>query len=162
MIEIQFAKVRQSATIPTKLPEDAGYDIYADLSDVNYIVIEPQETELIPTGLASAFDAEYGFILKERWSIGSKGIALRSSIVDSGYRGEWKIALTNTTNNPVIIKKDSYTGPIDPCAIVISDKEAIAQAVFIKLPLTTTVEVPYEQLKAIHSLRGIDASSNIG
>lgn len=165
MTEIKFAKIRPSAIIPSKRPEDVGYDIYADLSDVNYIVIEPHETELIPTGLASAFSAEYGFILKERSSVGSKGIALRCGVIDSGYRGEWKVALTNTTNKPFIIKKDNYNGPLDPNAVIYSDKKAIVQAMLVALPLSATTEITYEELQAIESERGADgfgSTNNIG
>ena len=165
MTEIKFAKIRPTAKIPTKRPEDVGYDIYADLNDVNYIVIEPHETELIPTGLASAFDADYGFILKERSSVGSKGIALRCGVIDSGYRGEWKVALTNTTNKPFIIKKDDYNGPLDPDAIIYSDKKAIVQAMLVKIPVSNVIELSYDQLQTIKSERGIDgfgSTNNIG
>ena len=96
-VNIKFAKVKPDAIIPSKRDEDMGFDISACF-DEDYMVIEPHETKLIPTGLASACDPEYGFLLKERGSTGSKGIALRCGVIDSGYRNEWFICLTNTTN----------------------------------------------------------------
>mgnify|MGYP000734891585 FL=1 len=80
---VKFAKVRPTAVIPTKRDEDAGFDIYADFED-DFIIIDPHTTTLIPTGIASACDVDYCFILKERGSTGSKGIAQRCGVIDSG------------------------------------------------------------------------------
>ena len=73
---VKFAKVRPTAIIPTKREEDAGYDIYANF-DEDYMRINPHETKMIPTGIASACDTDYCFILKERGSTGTKGMAQR-------------------------------------------------------------------------------------
>ena len=73
---VKFAKVRPTAKIPTKRVEDAGYDIYADFED-SFILINPHETKMIPTGIASACDTDYCFVLKERGSTGTKGMAQR-------------------------------------------------------------------------------------
>ena len=101
---VKFAKVKPNAIIPSKRDEDMGFDIYACF-DEDYIAINPHETKLIPTGIASSCDADYGFILKERGSTGSKGIAIRCGVLDSGYRGEWFVGLTNTTNHTLFITK---------------------------------------------------------
>lgn len=104
---VKFAKVRPTAVIPTKRDEDAGFDIYADFED-DFIIIDPHTTTLIPTGIASACDVDYCFILKERGSTGSKGIAQRCGVIDSGYRNEWFVPITNTTNKKIaIVKKDA-------------------------------------------------------
>lgn len=92
---VKFAKIRPSAIIPSKRDEDMGFDIYACF-DEDYIFLQPGETKLIPTGIASTCDSDYGFVLRERGSTGSKGIALRCGVIDSGYRNEWFVCLTNT------------------------------------------------------------------
>ena len=108
---VQFARVKPNAIIPSKRYEDMGFDIYACF-DEDYIEIKPHETKLIPTGIASSCSPEYGFLLKERGSTGSKGIALRAGVIDSGYRGEWFVGVTNTTEEYMYIsklsKKDTY------------------------------------------------------
>lgn len=105
MTEIKFAKLHPDAKIPNKKDEDAGYDIYAAF-DEDYIVIEPGETVKIPTGICSAFDSDYVMVAKERSSTGSKGIGQRAGIIDSGYRGEWLLPLSNHDNYyPVFITK---------------------------------------------------------
>jgi dUTP pyrophosphatase len=178
-VNIKFAKVRPDAIIPSKRDEDMGFDIYACF-DEDYMVIEPHETKLIPTGLASACDPEYGFLLKERGSTGSKGIALRCGVIDSGYRNEWFVCLTNTTNKRLFISKLSEEETLNKYysnikwkffikikkfftkTLVYPYSKAIAQALIAPVPKTNVLEFPYENLKEIESERGMGAlgSSN--
>ena len=62
---IYFAKVKPEAIIPSKRVEDGAFDIYACFEE-DYMTIEPHETKLIPTGIASACDTDYCIILRER------------------------------------------------------------------------------------------------
>lgn len=165
---VKFAKVKPDAIIPSKRDEDMGFDIYACFEE-DFMVINPHETKLIPTGIASACDAEYGFVLRERGSTGSKGIALRCGVLDSGYRGEWFVGLSNTTNKVMFISKlseyetyDKYYGDIMPESFVYPYSKAIAQALVIPVPKTEVEEISYDELKAIESERGAGAlgSSN--
>lgn len=183
---VKFAKVKPNAIIPSKRDEDMGFDIYACF-DEDYMIINPHETKLVPTGIASSCSPDFGFLLRERGSTGSKGIALRCGVIDSGYRNEWFIGLTNTTNKALYIskfdkretiKKDiknsEYADLLDDEDILLSEKEidemmilypyskAIAQALVISVPKTNVEEVSYEELKEIRSERGMGAlgSSN--
>lgn len=111
MDTIKFAKVKENAIIPSKNLENAGYDIYGVFegnNDENRIV-KPHQTKLIPTGIACALPSKYYFQVEERGSTGSKGIKKSAGVVDSGYRGEIFIAITNSTNNYLVFgDKDSY------------------------------------------------------
>lgn len=159
---VKFAKVRPSAIIPTKRIEDAGYDIYANF-DEDYIAISPHETKMIPTGIASACDVDYCFILKERGSTGSKGIAQRCGVIDSGYRNEWFVPITNTTDKTLYIVKnnsdisvnikDGFTYPYE---------KAICQVIVVPVPYVEVEEYTYEELKAIPSQRGNGALGSSG
>lgn len=102
--ELYFAKVRSTAIIPTKEKENAGYDIYACF-DEDYLVIPPHTTKLIPTGVASAISDKYYLGVADRSSTGKIGIKYSAGIIDSGYRGEIFIGITNTNNVSVIISK---------------------------------------------------------
>lgn len=102
--ELMWAKVKSNAIIPTKRDEDAGYDIYPCFEE-DYIIIPFHETKMIPTGIASAFTDDYVAILKERGSTGTKGIAQRCGVIDSGFRNEWLCPITNTTDKNIIISK---------------------------------------------------------
>lgn len=180
MAEVKFAKVRPDAIVPSKRDEDMGFDIYACFDD-DYIVINPHETKLIPTGIASACNPKYGFLVFERGSTGSKGIARRCGVIDSGYRNEWFIGLTNTTNDKLFISKFNNEKLVEALCI---DKEnpidwklaedevlnstvypyskAIAQALVVPVPKVIVDEIPYDELKEIKSERGMGAlgSSN--
>ena len=69
------------------------------------MVIPPQSTKLIPTGIASAMTDKYYLNVAERGSTGKIGMKYSAGIIDSGYRGEIFIALTNTNINEIIISK---------------------------------------------------------
>lgn len=102
---IKFAKMYPGVKIPTKRREDAGYDVYPYFSE-RYIVIPPNRTVIINTGLMSSFSSDYYIKLQERGSTGTRGMAQRSGIIDSGYRGEWMVPITNTNSNRwIVIKK---------------------------------------------------------
>lgn len=168
MTNIKFAKVRPDAKIPSKREEDMGFDIYACF-DEDFIVIYPHETKLIPTGIASSCDAGYGFVLRERGSTGSKGIALRAGVIDSGYRNEWFVGLTNTTNKVLFISKlseqetyDKYYDDIMPQSFVYPYSKAIAQALLIPVPTVNVEEITYEELQQISSERGLGALGSSG
>lgn len=165
---VKFAKVKPDANIPSKRVEDMGFDIYACF-DEDYIVINPHETKLIPTGIASSCDAGYGFVLRERGSTGSKGIALRAGVIDSGYRSEWFVGLTNTTNNVLFISKlsesetyDRYYNDIMPQSFVYPYSKAIAQALVVPVPEVEVEELTYEELQVIPSERGLGALGSSG
>lgn len=154
---VNFAKVRPDAKIPSKRVEDAGYDIYACFDD-EYMVINPHETVLIPTGIASAFDPMYYCQLEERGSTGTKGMALRCGVIDSGFRNEWFVPITNVNNIPIIISKnEDLPENCNGMAIVYPYSKAICQAVFHEVPQLQIKEIPYEDLKKIESERGMGA-----
>ena len=183
-VNVKFAKVRPDAIIPSKRDEDMGFDIYACF-DEDYMVINPHETKLIPTGIASACDPGYGFLLFERGSTGSKGIARRCGVIDSGYRDEWFVGLTNTTDKTLLISKlngvelekkllEDMEFVVD-CEIawkVIRDElsnmivypysKAIVQAWVAPVLKTNKEEISYEDLKAIPSERGLGKLGSSG
>lgn len=155
--------MQQNAVIPTKRVEDGAFDIYACF-DEDYIVIKAHETKMIPTGLASAFSADYVAILKERGSNGSKGIGQRAGVVDSGYRGEWFVPVTNHNTVPVVILKETYTGDqaIFEGAILYPYEKGISQCIMVQVPKLQTEEISYEDLLRFESERGTGALGSSG
>lgn len=151
-INIRFAKVKDGAKIPCKRREDAGLDIYPCF-DEEFIIVDPFETKMIPTGIASAFQEKYFIKLCERGSTGTKGIAQRSGVIDSGYRGEWLVPVTNINEKPLIIYKDSFS-PDPSIYIMYPYTKAICQAVVLPVPEVGITEIEYEELKNIASERG--------
>lgn len=167
---IAFAKVdiESDAKIPTKKNEDAGYDIYASFKD-DYMKIPAHNTILIPTGIASALPVNKYFQIEERGSTGSKGIKKSAGVIDSGYRGEWFIAITNTNNKDMFIAKANVVEKLNKAAAVLDTdimiypyEKAIAQAVLHEVFDVTIKEMSYDELQEIKSERGTGAlgSSN--
>ena len=137
---IYWDKLNERAKLPSKRDEDAGFDIYSD--SIENIVLKPNETKFFTTGLRSAFPSNYWIEIKERGSTGAVGLSVRSGVIDSGYRGEWKIMLTNVNKYPVefshdvdkvtYIKGKIFKNRIKK--VIYPLTKAIAQAVVIPLP----------------------------
>lgn len=156
MERLLFAKVREGAKIPTKRDEDAGRDLYACF-DEDYMIIYPHTTALVPTGIATAFSSDYYAQIQERGSTGSKGIKYSAGCIDSGYRAEWFVALTNCNDIPVIIAKDEkQIEELFPFTkkIIYPYSKGIAQFVMLPVPKFEEVEVTLEDLQNIKSERG--------
>lgn len=119
--------VRSHARIPMLAhahPGDAG----ADLAANEDVTIEPGGRALIGTGLSMAIPDGYaGFVLPR------SGLAIRSGVtvsnapglIDSGYRGELRVGLTNHSS--------------EPFEIAVGDR--IAQLVIMKVEEPQFVEV---------------------
>lgn len=163
--KLYFAKLREDAIIPTKNSEDAGYDIYANFPE-DYMIIEPHETVMIPTGICSAFSEDYYIQLVERGSTGTKGIAQRCGCIDSGYRNEWFVPITNTRNNIIVITKlndEETRNRISDEVIRLMKHDniicypytkGISQAVVLPVPKMNVQEISAEELQSIPSKRG--------
>ena len=102
--DLYFAKVNPNAIIPTKEKENAGYDIYACFNK-DFLVIPPHSTKLVPTGIASAISDKYYLGVAERGSTGKIGMKYSAGVIDSGYRGEIFIGLSNINDVPIVISK---------------------------------------------------------
>lgn len=152
---LYWAKMKPDAIIPTKRDEDAGYDIYPCFKE-DYIEIKPHQTKLIPTGIASVFDSSKVAILKERGSTGTKGIGQRSGVIDSGFRSEWFVPITNLNDVPLYIAKMNSISIKDLFSkncIIYPYEKAICQAIFFDLPKINSYEISYEEILKIKSER---------
>lgn len=159
MTELRFAKLHADAKIPTKEAENAGYDIYAAF-DNEHIIIAPGDTVMVPTGICSAFSRDYVMILKERGSTGIRGMGQRSGVIDSGYRGQWFVPITNhNANKMIVISRE----PIyDDNVIYYPYSKAICQAILLPVPETCIVECTPDEIAAVESSRGTGALGSSG
>ena len=154
--EIYFAKINVNARIPSKEIEDAGYDIYACFDEEN-LVINPNESVMVPTGIVSAFSSEYMFLLEERSSTGVRDIKRNAGVIDSGFRGEWKAILYNANKKPIVITKETNKDILEVLEddyIVYPYDKAIVQALLIPVPMVKVKEKTYSELLMIDSKRG--------
>lgn len=154
---VYFAKRNEKAILPNKKDEDAGYDFYACF-DEDYIEILPFETKLVPTGISWACSPEFYLQIEERSSTGSKGIKRSAGVIDSGYRGEIKIALTNINNKSLFISNIDETQlrnkyNIFNDIIFYSTQKAIAQGIIHRVEKMNISEISLEELSNISSSR---------
>ena len=162
-LELLFAKVREGAVIPTKRDEDAGRDLYACF-DEDFMIIKSLETKMIPTGIATAFSSQYYAQIQERGSTGTKGMKYGAGVIDSGYRNEWFVPITNCNDKDLIIVKKDAKLNFDKGYeyIAYPYEKAIAQFVMIEVPKFIESEVSLEELQSIKSERGMGALGSSG
>lgn len=170
--EIYFAKIRETAIIPTKKLEDAGYDLYADF-DEDFFVIEPGKTKAIPSGIAIAFSSKYYIQVEERSSMAKIGIKKSGGVFDSGYRGEYFIMTYNTNKVPFVISKKTIDELADEFEVngriykkedclMYPKSKAICQLVLQEIPVLDEKEISYDELKQISSERGAGGFGSSG
>ncbi len=162
--ELCFAKIRETAKVPSKKDEDAGFDFYADFAD-EFFVVGAGETRPVPTGIAAAFSSKFYAQVEERSSMAKIGIKKSGGVFDSGYRGEYLIMLYNTNKKPFIISKtpvDELLEEFDVDGVIYKKDEvliypytkAICQIVMQEVPVFDVKEITYDELKSISSERG--------
>lgn len=100
--DVRIKKLRENAKVPSYGSEfAAGADIYAALDEA--VTISPNETKLIPTGLAFEIPQGYaGFVYARSGLASKKGLAPANKVgvIDSDYRGEVMVALHNHGSVP--------------------------------------------------------------
>ena len=128
MIKVLIKKLSHKAQIPIyKTEGSSGMDLMALTEDK--IVIKPNKSALVPTGLSVAIPNDTEIQIRPR-----SGLAAKSSIsvlntpgtIDSDYRGEIKVVLIN-------LSKDEFT---------IHPKDRIAQMVF-----TNAIQVKLKEVQ---------------
>ena len=122
-MQIKVKKLHEDAVIPFKAHKsDAGFDLFA----VKDTIVWPFGKKKIDTGIAIELPPGYELQVRPR-----SGLSLKTDTlvifgtVDSGYRGEIGIIMTNIGNKEFLVNK--------------GDK--IAQAVIQKVPEIELVEV---------------------
>lgn len=159
--ELLFARISEDVVLPTKRVEDCGFDLYAYFKE-ECIVIAPHETKLIPTGVFCAMTDDYAGIIKDRGSNGSIGLQTVCGVVDSGFRNQIFVAVTNTNTKPVVISKDVEKTLKLEDVIMYPYSKGIAQMMIVEVPKMKIKEVSVEELQAIESERGLGSLGSSG
>ena len=158
---IYFARKSKDVILPSKESENAGYDVYAYFVE-NEVVFNPHETKLIPTGLYSCVSENYALLGKERGTTGSIGLRCGAGVIDSGYRGEIFIALTNENDKPLIISKNVNKTQKLEDKILYPYSKGIAQLLLVPIPKSHVEEITVEKLQSIPSKRRTGALGSSG
>ena len=101
MAKVLIKKLDQAVKLPEYKTDGAsGMDLVAFTEKP--IIVKPQTSILIPTGLSVAFSKDYEIQIRPRSGLAAKNnisILNTPGTIDSDYRGEIKIILYNHGNN---------------------------------------------------------------
>ena len=158
IVQIPVQRCRDGAVLPAYARDgDAGMDVCA----AEGAVILPGQTVLIPTGLKFAIPPGYEIQVRPR-----SGLSLRTALripnspgtIDSGYRDEVGIIMTNTRLPAGVTRVEDVMAVADngggfpevtldgpqvegPCAYKINKGDRVAQLVLKAVPRAELVEV---------------------
>ena len=108
MVRVLIKKLDPKVTLPSyKTKGASGMDLMAFVKEE--IVIKPQTSALIPTGLSVAFSEDYEIQIRPRSGLAAKNnisVLNTPGTIDSDYRGELKIIIFNHSNHDFIVNND--------------------------------------------------------
>jgi len=159
--KIGFKRLNDDATLPTKAhPTDSGFDLYASED----VIIEPGETEVVPTGIAVELPKGFEAQVRPRSGVTAKTkLRVQLGTIDNGYKGEIGVIVDNirtpiktvdvnggrtgmssvtTTDAYTVCGTGQYMGKrIIDGTYLIRKGDRIAQLVVQALPAVTVVEI---------------------
>ncbi len=163
---LKIKLLNDRAILPSKRKEDASFDLYA-IHDKDFLVLNPGEIHMFRTGIAIEIPQDWVFYIAERSSTGTKGLARRCGVIDSGFRGEIFIPINNTSNKTIIftnLSEDKLTSLLQKNnlagenTIIYPQSKAIAQGMLLYCP-----HVEIEQVGELRkSKRGSNALGSTG
>lgn len=102
-MKIKIKKLDEEAKVPMYASKgDAGMDLFSNED----ILISPGKRVLISTGICVEFPEEFVALIWDKSGIAvKKGLTKIAGVIDSSYRGEWKIALFNIGDDKIQINR---------------------------------------------------------
>ena len=108
MVRVLIKKLDPKVAIPSyKTKGASGMDLMAFVKEK--IVIKPQTSALIPTGLSVAFSEDYEIQLRPRSGLAAKNnisVLNTPGTIDSDYRGELKIIIFNHSKHDFVVNNN--------------------------------------------------------
>lgn len=105
-MKIPFRRESITAIMPKRAnPDDAGFDLYADLGLGGTLTIYPLRRALVPTNISMALPSGTYLRVADRSGLALKhGLHVLGGVIDAGYRGGVGVVLFNTGESKVTIK----------------------------------------------------------
>jgi len=99
--------------------EDLGYDLFA----LEAVVLEPQATARVRTGIAvearhPETGAPLGLLVRDRSSMAARGIVTTGGVIDAGYRGEILVLMTNLGKTTVDLNAGEKIAQMIPVPVL--------------------------------------------
>lgn len=106
-MKVKIKLMRNSSKLPTYATDgSACFDFYA----VQDAIIRPGETRILPTGLAFEIPEGHVMLLFLRSSLSKRGYLSNVGVVDSDYRGEVFVSITNSSPGHYVIDAGERLG----------------------------------------------------
>lgn len=110
-MKIKVKKLTHNAYLPYKATKGSlGFDIYT----LNNVELEPFKPVAISTGIAIELPEGFGIEIRDRSSLGLKGIKYLGGEIDNDYRGEVKVVLINLTKEKIILNEGERVAQMIP------------------------------------------------
>ena len=105
-VSVLFRRLSRLAKLPSRAhATDGAYDVYL----VEDATVPPMTATRVSLGFAAAIPDGYFVRLTGR---SSTQFFIRDGLIDSGYRGEWKIAVQNLTAEPLTLRAGDRIGQL--------------------------------------------------
>jgi len=119
MLRVKLLNPGAHAPVVAHPGEDLGYDLFA----LEGVTLVPHSTVKVRTGIAvearhPATGAPLGLLVRDRSSMAARGIATTAGVIDSGYRGEILILMTNLGDTPVELKAGEKIAQMIPVPVL--------------------------------------------
>jgi dUTP pyrophosphatase len=126
MLRVKLLEAGARAPVVAHPGEDLGYDLFA-LEDA---VLGPRATVRVRTGIAvearhPQTGAPLGLLVRDRSSMAARGIATTAGVIDSGYRGEILVLMTNLGEAAVELKAGEKIAQMIPVPVLTGTVEEV-------------------------------------
>ncbi len=126
-MQVRVLKIKDNAKVPVFAHDnDAGADVFA----IERTVVPARGRATIPTGIGLAVPDGYVALVFDKSGLASKyGLFKAGGVIDSGYRGEIHVIMTNTADNDYIFEEGDKLAQIvfqkveHPDMVVVSEFE---------------------------------------
>ncbi len=123
-IKVKIKMLDKDAKMPFYAYESAaGFDLYS----IEEKIIEPGKIAVVGTGVAMEIEPGYCFQFWDRSGFGAKGIHHFAGLIDSDYRGEFKVVLFNSTDKAFKIEKGERIVQAVPVKIAKANFEQVSE-----------------------------------
>lgn len=104
-IDVRVKRLHPDAQLPRYAHAGVDGDLAADLYSIEDVELFPGDVVAIATGIVVELPDGFGAIIEDRSGLALQGLTTLAGVVDTGYRGEIKIVITNVTRHSVKIRK---------------------------------------------------------
>jgi dUTP pyrophosphatase len=119
MLLVKLLATGARAPVVAHPGEDLGYDLFA----LEAASLAPHATVKVRTGISvearhPSTGVPLGLLVRDRSSMAARGVATTAGVIDSGYRGEILILMTNLTDTPVELNAGEKIAQMIPVPVL--------------------------------------------